>query len=77
MRSRRMIKRAMTGERTLSVPAKFKRKAQLPSRRQGVGAVIVERGAKREKDRFEGLDGVWEGRDINLGQLREKAWSRE
>ncbi|MCC6839606.1 MAG: hypothetical protein IT230_05545 [Flavobacteriales bacterium] len=71
----------MTEKLTLSVPPKFKRKAHLLSRRRkkSISALFVEfveREAKREKDPFEGLDGVWEGRDITLEQLREKAWSR-
>lgn len=71
----------MTEKLTLSVPPKFKRKAQVLSRRRkkSISALFVEfveREAKREKDPFAGLDGVWEGRNITLEQLREKAWSR-
>jgi len=71
----------MTEKLTLSVPPKFKRKAQLLSRRRkkSISALFVEfveREGKREKDPFAGLDGVWEGRDITLEALREKAWKR-
>lgn len=71
----------MTEKLTLSVPPKFKRKAALLSRRRkkSISALFVEfveREAMREKDPFAGLDGVWEGRDITLEQLREKAWKR-
>lgn len=71
----------MTTKLTLSVPPKFKRTATMLSRRRkkSISALFVEfveREAKREKDPFAGLDGVWEGRDITLEQLREKAWKR-
>ena len=71
----------MTTKLTLSVPLRFKRTAAALSRRrkQSISALVVERverEAKREKDPFAGLDGVWEGRDITLEKLREKAWKR-
>ena len=71
----------MTTKLTLSVPLRFKRTAAALSRRRkkSISALVVElveREAKREKDPFAGLDGVWEGRDITLEKLREKAWKR-
>ncbi len=71
----------MTTKLTLSVPLRFKRTASALSkrRRKSISALVVElveREAKREKDPFAGLDGVWEGRDITLEKLREKAWKR-
>ncbi|MBK6540898.1 MAG: hypothetical protein IPG10_06395 [Flavobacteriales bacterium] len=71
----------MTTKLTLSVPPRFKRTAAALSRRRkkSISALVVElveREAKREKDPFAGLDGVWEGRDITLEKLREKAWKR-
>lgn len=71
----------MTTKLTLSVPPGFKRTAAALSRRRkkSISALLVElveREAKREKDPFAGLDGVWEGRDITLEKLREKAWKR-
>ena len=71
----------MTTKLTLSVPPRFKRTAAALRRRRkkSISALVVElveREAKREKDPFAGLDGVWEGRDITLEKLREKAWKR-
>jgi hypothetical protein len=71
----------MTVKLTLSVPPKFKRTATMLSRRRkkSISALFVElmeREAAKEKDPFAGLDGVWEGRDITVEQLREKAWKR-
>ncbi|MBL0127802.1 MAG: hypothetical protein IPP83_10160 [Flavobacteriales bacterium] len=71
----------MTTKLTLSVPLRFKRTAAALSKRRkkSISALVVElieREAQREKDPFSGLDGVWEGRDITLEQLREKAWKR-
>ena len=71
----------MTTKLTLSVPLRFKRTAAALSKRRkkSISALVVElieREALREKDPFAGLDGVWEGRDITLEQLREKAWKR-
>ena len=71
----------MTTKLTLSVPLKFKRTAAMLSRRRkkSISALFVEfveREAKLGKDPFAGLDGAWEGRDITLEQLREKAWKR-
>ena len=71
----------MTTKLTLSVPEKFKRTAAMVSRKRkkSISALfveLVEREAQREQDPFAGLDGVWEGRDITLEQLREKAWKR-
>ena len=71
----------MTTKLTLSVPLRFKRTAAALSRRRkkSISALVVElveREAKREKNPFAGLDGVWEGRDITLEKLREKAWKR-
>ncbi len=71
----------MTTKLTLSVPLRFKRTAQALSKRRkkSISALVVElieREASREKDPFAGLDGVWEGRDITLEELREKAWKR-
>ena len=71
----------MTTKLTLSVPLRFKRTAAALSRRRkkSISALVVElveREARREKDPFAGLDGVWEGRDITLEKLREKAWKR-
>jgi len=71
----------MTTKLTLSVPLRFKRTAAALSRRRkkSISALVVElveREAKREKDPFAGLDGVWEGSDITLEKLREKAWKR-
>ncbi|MCO5276290.1 MAG: hypothetical protein M9900_15405 [Flavobacteriales bacterium] len=69
----------MTEKLTLSVPLKVKRKAQVLSRRRkkSISALFVEREAKREKDPFAGLDGVWSDNPITAEELREKAWSRE
>jgi hypothetical protein len=72
---------AMTEKLTLSVPPKFKQKAAMLSRKRkkSISALFVEfveREAKREKDPFANLDGAWEGRDITLESLREKAWKR-
>lgn len=71
----------MTTKLTLSVPPRFKRTAAALSRRRkkSISALVVElveREAKRERDPFAGLDGVWEGRNITLEKLREKAWKR-
>jgi hypothetical protein len=71
----------MTVKLTLSVPPQFKRTATMLSRRRkkSISALFVElmeREAAKEKDPFAGLDGVWEGRDITVEQLREKAWKR-
>ncbi len=72
---------AMTEKLTLSVPPGFKRKAALLSRRRkkSISALFVEfveREAKREKDPFAGLDGVWEDNPITAEELRVKAWRR-
>lgn len=72
----------MTEKLTLSVPSKFKRKAQVLSRKRkkSISALFVEfveREAKREKDPFSGLDGVWSNNPVTVEELREKAWSRE
>lgn len=71
----------MANKLTLSVPPEFKRKAHQLSRRRkkSISALFVEfveRETKRLKDPFEELDGVWEGRDITLEQLRQRAWCR-
>lgn len=68
----------MTEKLTLSLPPQFKRKAELLSKKSisALFVEFVEREAKRGKDPFQGLDGVWEGRELTLDQLREKAWSR-
>jgi hypothetical protein len=71
----------MTVKLTLSIPPQFKRTATMLSRRRkkSISALFVElmeREAAKEKDPFAGLDGVWEGRDITVEQLREKAWKR-
>lgn len=72
----------MTEKLTLSVPSGFKRKALMLSRRReksisDLFVEFVEREAKREKDSFAGLDGVWSDNPITAEELREKAWSRE
>ena len=71
----------MANKLTLSVPPEFKRKAHQLSRRRkmSISALFVEfveRETKHVKNPFEGLDGIWEGRDITLEQLRRRAWSR-
>jgi len=71
----------MTEKLTLSVPPKFKRKAQLLSRRRkkSISALFVEfveREAKREKDPFAILEVVWKDNPVTADELREKAWKR-
>lgn len=71
----------MTEKLTLSVPPKFKRKAALLSRRRkkSISALFVEfveREAKREKDPFAVLEGLWKDNPITAEELREKAWKR-
>ena len=36
----------------------------------------MEREAKREKDPFAGLEGVWKDNPVTAEDLREKAWKR-
>ncbi|MBS1938249.1 MAG: hypothetical protein JSS84_10625 [Bacteroidetes bacterium] len=72
----------MTEKLTLSVPSKFKRKAQVLSRKRkkSISALFVEfveREAKREKDPFATLEEIWGDNPITAEELREKAWSRE
>jgi len=71
----------MTEKLTLSVPLKFKRKAQLLSRKRkkSISALFeefVEREAKREKDPFSILEVVWKDDPVTADELREKAWKR-
>ncbi len=71
----------MANKLTLSIPPGFKRKAHQLSRRRkkSISALFVEfveQEIKQERNPFEGLDGVWEGRDITLERLRQRAWCR-
>lgn len=71
----------MANKLTLSIPPEFKRKAHQLSRRRkkSISALFVEfveLETRREKNPFDGLDGVWQGRDITLEQLRQRAWCR-
>lgn len=71
----------MTTKLTLSVPPNFKRTAAKLSRRRkkSISALVVElveREARREKDPFATLEGVWKDNPITAEELRERAWKR-
>ncbi len=75
------IRNVMTTKLTLSVPPKFKQKAVMLSRRRkkSISALFVEfveREAKREKDPFATLEGLWKDNPVTAEELREKAWKR-
>ena len=71
----------MTVKLTLSIPPKFKRTATMLSRRRkkSISALFVElmeREAKRDKDPFAGLEGIWKDNPVTAAELRERAWKR-
>ena len=66
---------------TLLVSERVKRKARALSNRRktSISAVfseLIEREDKRKKDPFAGLDGIWEGRDIDAREIRQRVWKR-
>ena len=66
---------------TLLVDERIKRKARALSRRRktSISAVFsefIEQADKAGKDPFARLDGIWEGREVDAREIRDRVWSR-